>query len=72
MMNTDSNQAKEAERMGDCCVGREPTVGEALDKLIKDTEFNAERLRSLRNGLSLDYLGKAASAFPILPAASPR
>jgi hypothetical protein len=67
-MNKESefNRPTAAGRDTDCCVAREPTVGELLDALIKETELNLERLRSFKSGLSLDYLGKVGSAFPVL------
>ena len=60
----EANGALAAEYPQYDCVAREPTIGELLDALIKETESNLEKLRSLKGGLSLDYLGKSGVAFP--------
>jgi len=45
---------------------RELSIGEALDRLITETRENLDRLEAMKRGMSLDYLGRPASVFPML------
>jgi len=37
-----------------------------MDRLITETRENLGRLEAMKRGMSLDYLGRPASVFPML------